>query len=111
MTLTATSVILKWEPPQDPNGEITAFNINVEAISTDAATFMMGMGGTGGTGGGGGGAGDRRKRQVMTPVNLNCIVGGGTSANRNFSTPGTRTTLTVSNLSEYRSSINTSSMS
>ena len=68
-TLTSTSAQLQWAPPEDPNGVITEYLINVEALSTNPGAFMMGMG----TGMGGGN--DRRKRQTPAGVNMACILG------------------------------------
>lgn len=88
-TLTATSVFLTWEPPADPNGDIAEYRINILAISTDPGVGM------------GGGTGGRRKRQSpMNPVNPDCIRGGASNADRNMTTPGTQTSLSLIDLSE-----------
>ena len=70
-TLTSISVRLQWAPPDDPNGIITIYLINVMALSTDPGTFMMGMS-------------DRRKRQTLGGVNIACILPGEVNVDTNI---------------------------
>ena len=71
--LTATSVLLRWDEPIDPNGDITEYRINVEAISTTRVEQEDG----------------RKKRQTNMPsVDTRCISGGVGNVNRNFTNQG-----------------------
>ena len=94
-TLNSTSVRLQWAPPDDPNGDITMYRINVKALSTDPGVFMMGMG----TGMGGGS--DRRKRQTPAGVNTACILPGDVNVDTNITiSNGDTLTRQLNNLSE-----------
>lgn len=95
-TLTSTTVRLDWAPPNNSNGVIAGYRINVAAVSTDPNAFVMGMGG---------GTGDKRRRR-QTPgmggmnITAACIPGGRANVNRNFTTDGNTLSYSLNNLSE-----------
>ncbi len=94
-TLTSTSVLLTWNPPEDPNGAIVNYRINVQALSSDPTAFMMGMMG-------GGGGDRRRKRQTQgNMANPACITGGQENIARNFTTGNDQTTYRLNDLSTF----------
>ena len=91
--ITSTTVVLRWAPPPDPNGEIILYTVNIMAVSSDPAAYaaMMGMGG---------GAGDRRRKRQTQGLNVNCIrpegpVGVGANINT------TDLSLPLDDLSEF----------
>ena len=93
-TLSPTGAVVQWEPPEDNNGVITGYVVNVVAISTDP----MATGGEAGTGGGAGGG--NRRRRLSTDVATECIVGGGERINVNYTVGGNVTSLQLDNLSK-----------
>ena len=76
---TATSAIVRWSPPEDPNGIVTSYKVNYVVISSDPGATQ----------------GDKRKRQ--TNVKMECIIGG--DINRNV-TVGNVTMTTLVGLSK-----------
>ena len=76
---TATSAIVKWRPPEDPNGIVTSYKVNYVVISSDPGATQ----------------GDKRKRQ--TNVIMECIIGG--DIDRNV-TVGNVTMTTLTGLSK-----------
>ena len=76
---TATSAIVKWSPPEDPNGIVTSYKVNYVVISSDPGATQ----------------GDKRKRQ--TNVIMECIIGG--DIDRNV-TVGNVTMTTLTGLSK-----------
>ena len=76
---TATSAILRWSPPEDPNGIVTSYKVNYVVTSSDPGATQ----------------GDKRKRQ--TNVIMECIIGG--DINRNV-TVGNVTMTTLTGLSK-----------
>ena len=60
---TATSAIVRWSPPEDPNGIVTSYKVNYVVISSDPGATQ----------------GDKRKRQ--TNVKMECIIGGDIDRN------------------------------
>ena len=76
---TATSAIVRWSPPEDPNGIVTSYKVNYVVISSDPGATQ----------------GDKRKRQ--TNVIMECIIGG--DFNRNV-TVGNVTMTTLTGLSK-----------
>ena len=87
-TLSPTGAVVQWEPPEDDNGVITGYVVNVVAISTDPMAT-----------GGGAGGGNRRRRQ-STDVATECIIGGGERINMNYTVGGKVTSLQLDNLSK-----------
>ena len=77
------SVIVRWDPPTDPNGVVLHYTVNYVAVSS---TRPQGMG--------------CRRRQT-DGVRNECILGGQMSVSRNMTVDGTQTTATLSELSEY----------
>ena len=76
---TATSAIVKWSPPEDPNGIVTSYKVNYVVISSYPGATQ----------------GDKRKRQ--TNVIMECIIGG--DIDRNV-TVGNVTMTTLTGLSK-----------
>ena len=72
---------LQWMVPDDPNGEIISYNVDIGVISTNFSSASQQ---------------GRRKRQNAIILE-ECILGNLTSA---VSVPGTETSLTVTNLSK-----------
>ena len=81
--LSPFSVIVRWNPPTDPNGVILRYIVNYVAVSS---TPLRDMG--------------RRRRQT-DGVRNECILGGQMNVNRNMTVDGTQTTATLTELSEY----------
>ena len=91
--ITSTSVVSRWAPPPDPNGEIILYTVNIMAVSSDPAAYaaMMGMGG---------GAGDRRRKRQTQGLNVNCILPGGpVGVEANINT--TELSLSLTGLSKF----------
>ena len=94
--LSHTGAFLQWDPPEDDNGVITQYIVNVVAISTDP----IATGGGAGTGGVAGG-GNRRKRRQSSDVATECIVGGEEMTDVNHTVDdGKMTSLSLNNLSK-----------
>ena len=74
---------LRWMVPDDPNGEIIRYNVDIGVIRTDFSSASQQ---------------GRRKRQDAI-IQEECILGDLNSA---VSVPGTETSLTVTNLSKSR---------
>ena len=73
--ITATSAVVRWSPPEDPNGVIRSYRVNYTAVSSNPGATQS----------------DRRKRQ--SDVMMECIIGG--DINRNVMVGNvTMTTLT-----------------
>ena len=91
---TATSALLNWNAPNDANGMIVNYVVNLVAIAQ--AT------GSSSSEGSRSGGGTRRKRETsgFMAVNIACIVGGGSGVDRNFTVDPSTTSLTVNDLSE-----------
>ena len=78
-TVTSTSVLLQWDVPDDPNGVVIEYRVNVMAISSDP---------------------DARRQQATSDagVIMPCIVpGGDVGVDTNITT--TATSLELMNLS------------
>ena len=80
--ISSTEATLRWMPPDDPNGEIIQYNIELVVIRTDFSQ-----------------QGRRKKRQDV--VQGECILG---DLNTTVNVPGTETSVTVPNLSKQRQS-------
>jgi hypothetical protein len=76
---TATSAIVRWSPPEDPNGIVTSYKVNYVVISSNPGATQ----------------GDNRKRQA--DVMMECILGG--DIDRNV-TVGNVTMTTLTGLSK-----------
>ena len=76
---TATSAVVRWSPPDDPNGVITSYRVNYEVVSSDPGAAQ----------------GARGKRQ--TDIMMECIIGG--DIDRNVSV-GNVTVTTLTGLSK-----------
>ena len=88
--LTSTSARLQWNLPDDPNGDIVNYIINIRVLSSNPLAFtMMGMGG-----------GDRRKRQISNMINNACILGGESKTDFNVTTTDDMTSYLLTNLSK-----------
>ena len=77
--ITATSVILRWDPPPNPNGVITAYRVNLVVLTE---VDMMNS---------------RKKRQTVSSVNIACIPVG---VDRNIDVNPPMTSLLVNDLGE-----------
>ena len=84
----ATSALLNWNAPNDANGMIVNYRVNLIAIA-QATRSSSGMG-------------TRRKREMpgSMAVNIACIVGRESGVDRNFTVDPSTTSLTVNDLSE-----------
>lgn len=78
-----TAVTVRWNPPRDPNGVITQYNVEFVAISTNFPRPL------------------REKRQNDPAVQEACIMGGAGNVNRSISVPGTQTSATLEGLSKF----------
>ena len=86
--LSPFSVIVRWNPPTDPNGVILRYIVNYVAVSSMPPQDM-----------------GRRRRQTEG-VRNECILGGQMNVSRNMTVDGTQTTATLTDLSEYKTRIN-----
>lgn len=77
--ITATSAIVRWSPPEDPNGVVTSYRVNYMVVSSNPGPTQ----------------GDKRKRQ--TNVMMECIIDG--DIDRNV-TVGNVTITTLTGLSK-----------
>ena len=77
--ITATTAVVRWSPPADPNGEVVGYRVNYTVISSDP----------------GRGQGGRRKRQTV--IMRECIIGG--DIDRNIAV-GNNTMATLTGLSK-----------
>ena len=77
--ITATSVILRWNPPHSPNGVIILYNVSLEVLTE---VDMMNS---------------RKKRQTVSTINIACITGG---VDRNIEVNPPMTSLPVNDLGE-----------
>ena len=88
--LDAFSVIVRWNPPTDPNGVVLRYTVNYVAVSSTPPQVM-----------------GRRRRQTggvrneTGGVRNECILGGQMNVSRNMTVDGTQTTATLTELSEY----------
>ena len=73
-------VTLKWEPPPHPGGTLQRYIVNLVAVGERSS------------------ATGRSRRQVDAFLD-NCIVGGNSSVDRNFSVAANTTSLTVNDAS------------
>ena len=75
-------MIVRWDPPSDPNGEIIRYTVNFVATSSTPAS--------------------RQKRQAAE-LRVECIRGGVDNVDRDISVEGNPpdTFVTLDNLSEY----------
>ena len=80
--ISSTSVTVRWNPPNDPNGEIIRYTVNFVATSTTPVS--------------------RRKRQAAE-LRVECIREGVDNVDRDISVEGNppNTFVTLDNLSEY----------
>ncbi len=88
--INSTSVVLKWNPPLDPNGDITDYTVNLAILSTDVKRYRSLK------------AGNRRRRQTggSNSVTESCVTGRSANLNRNITTGNAMTALPVNDLSE-----------
>ena len=75
--MTSTTAQLQWDPPDDPNGVITMYRLNIVALSTNAASFVE-EDGSGASGVNsntmiGSGSGSLE----MYAIDMDCIIPGG----------------------------------
>ena len=85
-TISSTSVTVRWNPPSDPNGEITNYTVNFVATSSTPVS--------------------RRKRQAAE-LRVECIRGGEDNVDRDIIVEGNppNTFVTLDDLSEYSSHV------
>ena len=81
--LSPFSVIVRWNPPTDPNGVVIRYIVNYVAVSSMPPQGM-----------------ERRRRQT-NGVRVECILGDDMNINRNMTVDGTQTSATLTELSEY----------
>ena len=86
--LSPFSVIVRWNPPTDPNGVILLYIVNYVAVSSMPPQDM-----------------GRRRRQT-NGVRVECILGEDMNVSRNMTVDGTQTTATLTDLSEYKTCVN-----
>ena len=82
----AIDVTVRWAAPPDPNGNITQYNVEFVAISTNFPVVPDLP---------------RRKRQSNPTVQQECIVGGANNVNRTIDVPGTQTSANLADLSKW----------
>ena len=85
--LSPFSVIVRWNPPEDPNGVIIRYIVNYVAVSSTPSQDM-----------------GRRRRQT-NGVRVECILGEDMNVSRNMTVDGTQTTATLTDLSEYKTCV------
>lgn len=61
--ITATSAVVRWSPPEDPNGIVISYTVNYKVISSDPGATR----------------GGRSKRE--TDIVMECIIGGDIDGN------------------------------
>ena len=81
--LSPFSVIVRWDPPTDPNGVVLHYIINYVVVSSTPPQDMA-----------------RRRRQIEG-VGNECILGGQMNVSRNMTVDGSQTSATLTELSEY----------
>ena len=74
--VTSTTAQLQWYPPDDPNGVITMYRLNIVALSTNAASFIE-ENGSGASGVNSNTMIGSGSMQVDVNVDLDCIIPGG----------------------------------
>ena len=74
--VTSTTAQLQWDPPDDPNGVITMYRLNIVALSTNAASFIE-ENGSGASGVNSNTMIGSGSMQVDVNVDLDCIIPGG----------------------------------
>jgi len=82
-TITSNSALVTWMAPPMPNGDLLSYTVNVVLISGISNMSSETR---------------RRKRQVTSPINSECIEGGVDGVNRNISVDASMTSLTLRNL-------------
>ena len=88
--LSSFSVIVRWDPPTDPNGVVIRYIVNYVAVSSTPPQD---------TG---------RRRRETDGVGYECILGGQMNVSRNMTVDGTQTSATLTELSEYAHAIHLS---
>ena len=98
--MTSTTAQLQWDPPDDPNGVITMYRLNIVALSTNAASFME-EDGSGVSGVNSNTMIGSGFLQLDVNVDLDCIISGGDVGVETFVTlmNGNLTTHTLYGLS------------
>ena len=81
--LSPFSVVVRWDPPTDPNGVVIRYIVNYVAVSSTPPQEMG------------------RRRRETDGVRNECILGGQMNVNRNITVDGTQTSATLTELSEY----------
>ncbi len=82
---TATSVLISWNPPLNPNGEIRNYTVNFVAVRLVSGSSTS-----------------RRRRQASDNTLDECIVGGQNMINRNQTVPGNQTSAMLVDLSKWK---------
>ncbi len=77
--ISSTGATLSWNRPEDPNGQITRYTVNIVLLSSTPSQ-------------------ERRKRQ--TGIVVECIMGGVENADRNVTVPGDMTSTNLEGLSK-----------
>ena len=82
-TINSTSAFISWNPPEDPNGIIRNYTVNLMALSSDAGNCQER---------------GRRKRQSSAVI-IECIT--DSNVEQNMTVGGDQTSLRLNNLSEF----------
>ena len=87
--MNSTSVVLKWNEPEDPNGIIVNYRVNIVIISTNPLAYSRNSGGS------------RRRRQAsVDDITLQCVAGSIGNVDRNLTTGNSMTSIAVNGLSK-----------
>ena len=81
--LSPFSVVVRWDPPTDPNGVVLRYIVNYVAVSSTPPQEMG------------------RRRRETDGVRNECILGGQMNVSRNLTVDGTQTSATLTELSEH----------
>jgi len=88
----STFAVLKWKEPEDPNGEIINYRVNLVILSTNRLAYDNS-----------GNSGSRRRRRATESedVIFQCVTGNMINVNRNLTTGNSMTSIIVYDLSKY----------
>ena len=82
-TINSISALITWNPPEDPNGIIRNYTVNLMALSSDAGNSQ----------------GRGRRKRLSSAVIIECIT--GSNVEQNITVGGDQTSLRLNNLSEF----------
>ena len=84
--ISTTSAFVRWEKPDEPNGDIIRYTIRYEAVSMATGSGMQQ---------------GRRRRQAGNAIVPECILDGPGNIDRTETVDGTQTSITLQDLSMF----------